>query len=439
MIVPPVRLQRGGWTNEELLRTFWRNSRFPHWSQGDTRALMAAVRLGEKRLEEIAGRFGAAVLADAFRQLLDRTAATVRAKLLATFPEGTTRFADTIDSDGHGNGPLAMRFAIHRTGTRLVLDATETDDQTPGPVNYLMHPDVPGTALGLYFLQDEPSLVLNAGATQALDEVKLRPGSLLQPLPPAPLGMRGLTMMRVLASLNGLVAVARQGEAPAAHSAYVIALLRGSWNGKPFLFNDGLGVGYGARPFADGSDAVYFVAQENYPVEFTELGYPVRFRGYGVQRDSGGAGRWRGGCGITREYEVLAERSVLAIRVDGVVNPPWGVAGGQAGGSGRVLVNPGTPRERVLPPLSDGNVILKGDVIRFETGGGGGWGDPFDRPPEAVLHDVLCGFVSEVAAEALYGVAIRGDAVDSAATARLRADRPATGLFHRRGHADAVV
>jgi N-methylhydantoinase B len=440
IVIPPVRLQRDGATNEELLRTFWRNSRFPAWSKGDTRALMAAVRLGERRMEEIAGRFGADVLADAFRQLLERTERTVRQKLLAAFPRGTTRFADTIDSDGHGRGPLTMRFALTRSDNdRLVLDATESDDQTPGPVNYLMHPDVPGTALGLYMLQDEPSGVLNAGACRAIDEILLREGSLLQPKSPAPLGMRGLTMMRVLAALNGLVAVATGGKAPAAHSAYVIALLRGEWRGKPFLFNDGLGVGYGARPFADGSDAVYFVAQENYPVEFTELSYPVRFRGYGIHRDSGGAGRYRGGCGITREYEVLAERSVLAIRVDGVVNPPWGAAGGRAGGSGRVVLNPGTDRERVLPPLSDGNVVLKGDVIRFETGGGGGWGHPYDRPPDRVLHDVLCGFVSVEAAEGLYGVVVRDGALDAARTAQRRADRPEAGLFHRREYGDAVV
>ena len=101
---------------------------------------------------------------------------------------------------------------------------------------------------------------------------------------------------------------------------------------EPFLLADGIGVGYGARPYADGIDAVYFVAQENYPVEFLELGYPVRMRAYGIVPDSGGAGRYRGGCGIIREYEVLAEEAMMAIRIDGVQNPPWGMAGGMAGG-----------------------------------------------------------------------------------------------------------
>ena len=441
IIIPPVRLMRDGATNEDLLRVFWRNSRFPDQAEGDTRALLAAVRLGERRVEEIAARFGADVLADAFRQLLARTEATVRRKLAETFPVGTTRFADAIDSDGQGHGPFTLRLALTRTtDDRFILDASETDDQAPGPVNLLMHPDVPGMALGLYFLQGEPGQVLNAGGPRAIDQVILREGSLLAPRAPAPLGLRGITMMRLLAACHGLVARARQGEAPAAHSAYVIVALRGSAQGKPFLLTDGVGVGYGARPFADGTDAVYFVAQENYPVEFMEHSYPVRLRGYGIQPDSGGAGRYRGGCGVIREYEVLAETATLALRIDSVRNPPWGVAGGLQGGSGRAVVNPGTPAERVLAPLSDGTVLQRGDILRLHTGGGGGWGHPFDRPAEAVLADWRGGFISAEAARAQYGVALTPAGLDEEATRRLRADRPVPGgLFHRHGYVDDVA
>ena len=440
IIIPPVRLMRDGMANEDLLRAFWRNSRFPAQAQGDTRALMAAVRLGEKRLEEIAARFGGDVLADAFRQLLARTEATVRAKLRATFPVGTTCFTDAIDTDGHGNGPFRLRLALTRTAEdRFIFDATGTDDQAPGPVNLLMHPDVPGMALGLYFLQGEPGQVLNAGGPRAIDEVRLREGSLLWPRPPAPLGLRGITMMRLLAALHGLVAVASRGEAPAAHSAYVVLALRGEHGDKRFLLTDGVGVGYGARPFADGTDAVYFVAQENYPAEFMELAYPVRLTAYGIHRDSGGPGRYRGGCGVVREYEVLADQAMVAVRIDSVRNPPWGVAGGMNGGSGRAVVNPGTPQERVLAPLSDGTILKRGDVLLLETGGGGGWGHPFDRPAEQVLADVLGGFVSAEAAAEHYGVVVRDRALDAVATAALRRHRPAAALFHRKVYADALA
>ena len=440
IIVPPVRLMRDGVANEDLLRTFWRNSRFATQSQGDTRALMAAVRLGEKRLAEMAVRFGKPVLDDAFAQLLARTERTVREKLRTIFPVGTVRFADAIDSDGQGNGPFVIRLALTRTQEdNFILDATATDNQAPGPVNLLMHPDVPGMALGLYVLQGEPGQVLNAGAPRAIDQVVLREGSLLFPRSPAPLGLRGVTMMRLLATLHGLVAVARGGEATAAHSAYVIVALRGQQAGKTFLLTDGIGVGYGARPFADGTDAVYFVAQENYPAEFMELSYPVRLRAYGIHRDSGGAGRWRGGCGVVREYEMLAERGTLAVRIDAVRNPPWGVAGGMNAGVGQAILNPGTTREKMLPTISDGTVLERGDILRIETGGGGGWGHPFDRPPEDVLEDFLGGFVSAESARALYGVAISGTALDLAETQKLRAARPATALFHRERYRDAVA
>lgn len=446
IIVPPTKLSDAGVINEATLTIFHRNSRFPEQSLGDMRALMAANALGVKRFSELVARFGPDVVADALRQLLDRTRALVRQKLAETFDYGTHSFTDAIDSDGHGHGPFKIRFALTRektaSGDRFIFDATGTDDQAPGPVNFLMNPGVPGMALGLYYLGGDPGQVCNAGGPQALDEVRLREGSLLWPTFPAPLGMRGLTMMRVLAGINGLINTAGGG-APASHSAYVITFIRGRFRTEAgelqgFLMSDGLGVGYGARPFADGIDAVYFVAQENYPVEFLEAGYPVVLRQYGVVQDSGGAGRYRGGCGIVREYEILAEEANFAVRIDGIKNPPWGIAGGRSGGVGGVTLNPGTANERTIPPLSDGTKLKRGDILRIETGGGGGRGHPFDRPPEAVLEDVMGGFVGIEAAAGLYGVAIAGRRVDEAATSILRTNRPETRAFHRNEYVDVL-
>ena len=165
----------------------------------------------------------------------------------------------------------------------------------------------------------------------------------------------------------------------------------------------------------------------------------MRLTHYGIAGDSGGPGRHRGGCGIVREYEILADEAVLAVRIDGVSNPPWGIAGGKSGGAGRAVVNPGTERERVLRPLSDGNRLTRGDILRIETGGGGGHGHPFDRPPEEVLEDVLGGFVSMEAAAKHYGVVIAAEEVDAAATAALRRKRPPARAFHRNEYVDALV
>jgi N-methylhydantoinase B len=129
---------------------------------------------------------------------------------------------------------------------------------------------------------------------------------------------------------------------------------------------------------------------------------------------------------------------MMAIRIDGVVNPPWGIHGGKSGRTGRIVVNPGRADERALAPLSDGNMLKKGDVVRIETGGGGGWGHPFDRDPAMVLEDVLGGFVTPEAAATEYGVAVAGGRVDAAATGRLRAARPAVKAFHRGEYRDAL-
>ncbi len=441
IIVPPVRLVRDGVVADELLRVFFRNSRFPEMVKGDTRASMAAIRLGERRLSELFQRFGRAKVVDAFSQLLSETERLTRARLRALVPPGEHRFTDRIDSDGHGTGPIHLRYRLAVAGNRITLDTSESDDQVPGPVNFLMSPAVPAMVFGAYLLDGGSGAMLNAGAEQAIDEVVLREGSVLQPRFPAPLGMRGVTMMRNMAACLGLLNVATGGKAMAAHSAYVIWYMRGRDDkGELFLLSDGLGVGYGARPTADGNDAVYLVAQENFPSEFLDGVFPVRVRAYAINPDTGGPGRWRGGCGLVREVEVLAPEAMISMRIDSVENPPWGVAGGKAAGTGRCVVNPGRPDERVLAPLSDGNIVRRGDIVRIETGGGGGFGHPFDREPERVLADVANGFVSRESAAADYGVVLMDGAlaVDAAATARRRQHRPETKLFHRHDYRESL-
>lgn len=447
IIIPPTKLIDQGVTNEATLAIFHRNSRFPDQSIGDMSALLASVQLGTQRMTEIAARFGRDRLTDALAQLLARTRRHVRDVFAKTFDYGTVSFTDAIDDDGHGSGTVRLRLSLTREKgadgeDHYTLDTRASDDQTRGPVNLLLNPAVAGMSLGILALGDDPSLVCNAGGPQAIDEVLVRPGSILQPAEPAALGLRGLTMMRLLAALNGLVNTAG-GKAPAAHSAYVVAMLRGTYTdaqGAPsrFLLADGLGVGYGGRDHADGIDGVYFVAQENYPVEFLEAAYPVRLASYGVALDSGGPGLHRGGTGIVREYLILADECSLSIRIDSVKNPPWGTKGGLNGGSGSAVVNPGTDQERRLVGLSDGNILRKGDVLRITTGGGGGYGHPFDRAPEAVLEDVLGGFVSQQSAATDYGVIIQNDQLDMDATRAARIKRPASKAFHRKEYIDVI-
>jgi len=441
-IVPPVKVVAAGVPNDELIRTFYRNSRFPAMLQGDLRAMMACLRLGKRRLEELAARFGAGVLDSAFDQLIDNQARLVRAKMHELFPPGRYEFAETVDSDGHGSGPVRLRYELEVTEDRITLDTSGSDDQSKGPINFLMSPRAPQMVMAAYINRHEPTFASNFGCYAAIDEVKLRQGSILQPRFPAPLGFRGILLMRNVAACLGLLNVATEGNANASHSAYVVYYLRGRNDaGESFLMSDGIGVGYGARPDCDGNDAIYLIANENYPAEFVEASYPLRVRRYALNRDTGGPGRWRGGCGVIREMEILAPEAMVSMRIDSVAFPPWGVGGGMNAGTGRCVVNPGRPGERELEPLSDGNIVRRGDIIRLETGGGGGWGHPFDREPERVLADVLGGFVSVESALKDYGVALAAerDAIDELRTARLRAERPDAKLFHRGYYSDAIV
>ncbi len=443
IIIPPIRLARDGIVDEEVIRVFIRNSRFPAMVTGDIRAATAAVRLGERRMGELFQRFGRTTVLAAFDATIEETGRAVRDWLQRTIAPGTYRFTERIDRDGHGNGPFAIRMTMTMAEDGLTLDASQTDDQAPGPINFIMSPDVPRLVFGIYALSREPTVLINQGALAAIGAVEIRPGSLLAPRFPAPLGQRGITLVRVGTACLGLINVATQGGAVASNNIYVIYYLRGRVTaaGEPFLLTDGIAVGYGGRSHSDGIDAVYLIANENYPAEFLDLSYPVRLRRYAINCDSGGPGRWRGGCGVIREIEVLAEDAMLSIRIDSVDNPPWGVAGGQSGRGGRCVLNPGQADERALPPLGDGILVRRGDILRIETGGGGGWGHPFDRETERVLDDVRGGFVSSERASDDYGVALAADGrgIDRAETARLRVHRGATKLFHRNAYHDALT
>jgi N-methylhydantoinase B len=441
-IVPPLRVVHEGKPNDEVLRMFFRNSRYPAMIQGDVRAVLASVRLGRLRIHELAHRVGAERMCDAFFQLIERMRAHARFEMRRLIPPGEYRFTESIDSDGHSAKPLKLRYRLEVGTDRIVLDTTESDDQSVGPINFLMSPRAPQMVFGSYLHRHDALFLSNAGAYATLDEVRLRPGSVLQPHFPAPLGFRGVTLMRNVGACLGLLNVATKGNANASHSAYVIYYVRGNdAQGKAFLLSDGIGVGYGARPDSDGNDAIYLTGNENYPAEFLEAVYPLRVRRYAINPDTGGAGRWRGGCGVVRELEVLAPEATVSMRIDSVVFPPWGTNGGQCAGSGRCVVNPGREDERLLAPMSDRNIVRRGDVLRVETGGGGGWGHPYDREVERVLKDVLNGFVSRERALTAYGVVLSedGQELDIEATLKLREERPATELFHRIHYQEALA
>ena len=182
-------------------------------------------------------------------------------------------------------------------------------------------------------------------------------------------------------------------------------------------------------------DVIYYIAQENYPAEYVERDFPLRVERYTARPDSGGPGLHRGGVGVIRDVRVLCERAELATRMENTLVAPYGVAGGRAGRTGRILLNPGTPQERELAALGDGFVLERGDLLRFETCGGGGWGDPLARDPERVRQDVARGLVTVRGALDDYGVVLDAVAldVDKTATDEERRRRAAEPFLIDRG------
>ena len=441
VMIPPVRVMREGVVNEEVVRIFTRNSRFPDMLKGDLKAIMAACRLGTRRLEEVVARHGVGAVEASFEAMIGETEAALRAQIARRIPDGDHAFRDRIDSDAVTDRSYFVDTVIRKRGDALELDFSASDRQAEGPINFIMDDSVPKFMLGLWMTMDEPGIGMNGGFERAVEKITTRPGSIVAPRFPAPLGLRSHTMIRVTSSIFGALAEATGGQASAAPCVYVLYYLRGrNADGTEPLCIEGLSVGFGARTFADGIDAVYYVAQENYPIEFAEMEFGVEIEAFSIHRDSGGAGRWRGGCGIVRDVRVLSDSASFGIRLDNCRQPAFGVNGGRSGRPGRVIVNPG-PDEWDIATMSDGTRLKKGDLVRIITPGGGGWGHPQDRPADDVLADVLDGFVSAEAALEEYGVVLNGDgdAVDMAATeARRAAMERSAKMFHRGAPYDAA-
>lgn len=442
LAVPQVRIVEQGRLNDDLYRTILRNSRFPDMLEGDTRAMMAATRIGQARLAELFERYGRAQVDAAFEQLLLRSEHVVRKHIAQYSKPGRYRFADYVDDDCVTEQPYRIELEVEVKGDEVTLvDGSGSDDQAKGPINYLLHPDICRMMFSRFLLRDDRTVFQNQGAYRTIKEVRLRPGSLLQPTRPAPLGLRAHTLHRFLNAVLGAFAQATDGGTPAGSPDYVIVIMHtlDPQTGKYVLCTDGLGVGQGARPFADGLDVIYSRRQKNYPIEFLESTYAMRVERFGIAPDSGGPGQYRGGLGIIRDYRMLADNVTLATRMANRKTPPWGVKGGLAGRTGSIIVNPGQAGEQRIPGFSDGIKLKRGDLVRVISTGGGGYGDPLERSIEAVEDDVADGFVTVEGALADYGVVIdaRTLAADREATARRRnarrAERKGPLPFYDRG------
>ncbi len=304
-------------------------------------------------------------------------------------------------------------------GPKLVIDFTGTAPQAKGPINHC------GDYVGGNFLKkwlapilrnlaDTPErmaeLDVNEGIVPLIEMKFPEKGTLLTPIYPAPTNARTFVILRLLGVLAGVVAKAVDGKMPADQETIRYTGVYGKdRDGNDYLMREVLGGGSGGRYYADGEDTIHVVPDSrNLPTEFTESRFPFIVERLGLAVDSGGAGRYRGGLGYEKHIRMLKDAHFMSI-ADRSILACWGVKGGKAGRPFEVTVDVGGPEERTVDALADAEVVKAGQVIRIRTTGGGGWGDPLDRPYDEVERDLRWGKVSFDGARRDYGVVATGD------------------------------
>src|SRR5690349_12682580 len=438
LMVPPIKLWDAGAPNRSALAIMTRNSRMPESLAADLDAECSACLMGARRLGELFERYGVAEVEACFDAILERTTETYRREILAKIPVGSWVWEDYAEHDGVDEPRLhTQRITLTHTapddpdGERLVLDFDGTSPQAKGPINHCGdYSD--GVFLKKWLapilrnLADTPErmaeLDVNEGVVPLIEMRFPPPGTLLTPVFPAPTNARTFVILRLLGVLAGVLAKATGGRMPADQETIRYTGVYGTdLDGQPYLMREVLGGGSGGRYYADGEDTIHVVPDSrNLPTEFTEGRFPLRVERLGLAVDSGGAGRYRGGCGYEKHIRVLRDAHFMSI-ADRSILSCWGVAGGRAGKPFQITVDPGGPAEHDVDALADAEPLRAGTVVRIRTTGGGGWGDPLDRPVEEVLRDIAWRKVSVAGAREDYGVVV----LDSA-SADLAADLAAT-------------
>jgi N-methylhydantoinase B len=443
LMVPPIRLWDAGVPNRAALTIMTRNSRMPDSLAADLDAECSACLMGARRLAELFERYGDATVEACFDAIVDQTTEAFRRELLSRIPEGTWTWEDYAEHDGVDPPRLhAQRITLTKTATdggRLILDFTGTSPQAKGPINHCGD-YADGNFLKKWLapilrnLAETPEraaeLDVNEGVVPLL-ELRFPPkGTLLTPVFPAPTNARTFVILRLLGVLAGVLAKATGGAMPADQETIRYTGVYGDdADGRPYLMREVLGGGSGGRPYADGEDTVHVVPDSrNIPVEFAEARWPFLVERLGLAVDSGGPGRHRGGLGYEKHLRMLRDAHFMSI-ADRSLLACWGVAGGRAGRPFEVVIDPGGPAERAVDALADAEPVRAGELIRIRTTGGGGWGDPLDRPYDEVVRDVRWGKVSVAGARDDYGVVVTGGPDDAAV------DRPASDALRAAGQA----
>ena len=408
--IPPTKVWREYEEDPGILGIIAANTRTPEKVLGDLRAQRSALRVGERRLQELAARYGRDVLVQATEEIIARTEASMR-KAIAKFAPGVYTFEDFMDDYGPGTEPLRVAVTVTIAHDSMVVDYEGSSPQTASGMNSYINYTRSYAYAAVKCLTD-PLGPMNEGALRPIT-VKAPEGSFLNPRPPAGGGPRAIICYRTFESVIGALAKAAPARVAAAAS-HMANPTFGGWDRakqRRCVAYELVLSGTGARATKDGCEAMSWAFNAaNIPVEAQEADQPIIVERFELLRDSAGAGKFRGGCGIRRDMRFLVDEGKLTNLSDRQKVPPYGLFGGRPGGLGRTVINPGGDEQVVHGKAS--REFAYGDVISFQQSGAGGYGDPLEREPRRVLEDVLDDYVSIEAARGEYGVVIEGRGVD---------------------------
>lgn len=422
MLIPPVKLFDKGEFRQDVVDILSANSRLPLSLYGDLNGQINALDLGRKRVASLLDEYGSGTVAQCLGELKARAAEMMRAQI-RELPEGTVSAEDFLDNDGIRDEPLKIALDLTIREGRMVMDFSRSSPACLGPVNISRATAIAACYVALkHIFGDVPA---NAGVLEPVDFI-IPEDSLLSVKAPKPVGGYTETILRLIDVV--FQAVAKIAPEPAMACAYgtinALSLAGHRQDGKRWVMFSFFGGGHGAHAGGDGlnhGNAPISTATIP-PLEILESAYPVRFTQWSLRQDSGGPGQTRGGLGAVYEIELLEQQAdVFLFGERGKYAPP-GIAGG-----GSALTNRFTYEQadgEHSPPMVSkmlGIHIERGQKLRLETPGGGGYGDPRLRDPQAVARDVRLGYVTPEAAEAAYGVRLNADgSVDMTRTNDLR-------------------
>ncbi len=420
--IPPLKLYERGVRSKPLFDIISKNVRLPDLVIGDLEAQLATCALGERELLRVVEKYGHEQFETFLSDFLDYGERLTR-KEIAQWPDGRYEFTDHIDGDGFDESPIPIKVAITVKGDQLDVDFTGSSPQVKGAINSTLSFVKSATYLAVRCVLDA-EVPNNSGVYRCID-ISAPKGSFLNPEFPAPVAARALTGYRVADTVLGALSKIVPTRVAAAGEGGNSVVCLGGYDKEtrePFIMVDMINGALGARATKDGIDAITNPSQNmsNMPVEIMESTYPIRIEEYSLRPDSCGAGEQRGGLGVIRQYRLLAHDAILQLRADRYEHRPYGLFGGDAAAPSRNLLSTDGGDFDLLSSKVTRNVF-RGDVIRHEQAGGGGYGDPLTRSPEAVLEDVLDGKISAGFARDKFAVVIEDGRVDEAATERLRA------------------